>query len=172
MDVASVVPDLHRLDETPKDALACAIWSDERPFAGVAGLIDFRLAGRLSRLALRRFISGKRGELLCVPGRPRLPFDKILVVGMGERADFDEKAFRLVFARLIDALVGLRVTSAAIELPGRADGSLPPERASEFYVEWAREHPFARSVCLIEEHDAHKKFTKHIEDLERRRRAP
>lgn len=170
MAVAQIQPDLHRLDESPKEALACAIWSDERPFAGVAGLVDFRFAGRLSRLAERRFISGKSGELLCMPGRPRLPFEKIVVIGLGERESFTEDAFRSVFGKLVRALNDLKVTSVAVELPGRADGALDVMKASELFFEWAKDDSFASSIALVEEHDAHKLFSKNLEELERKRR--
>jgi len=170
MAVAQILPDLHRLDESPKEALACAIWSDERPFRGVAGLVDFRFAGRLSRLAERRFVSGKACELLCMPGKPRLPFDKIVVIGLGPRESFTDELFHRAFDRLTKALVDLKVANAAIELPGRADGTLDVMKASEFYFEWAKENAFASSVCLVEEHEAHKLFSKNLEDLERKRR--
>src|SRR5262249_732244 len=78
MDVDFVAPDLRRLEAaTQAELVACAIWEDERPMTGLAGLLDWRLAGRLSRLARDGFLAGTLGEVLFVPGRPRLPFEKV-----------------------------------------------------------------------------------------------
>ena len=86
MELRFVPPHLHALDDHPAEVIACAVWSDERPMRGLAGLLDWRLAGRVSRLAKEQFVTGSVGEVLCMQGRPRLPFDKVVVVGAGERA--------------------------------------------------------------------------------------
>jgi len=49
--------------------------------------VDFRLAGRISRLIAGGFATGALGEVLLVPGKPKLPFDKILLFGTGANGD-------------------------------------------------------------------------------------
>ena len=134
MDFRFVAPDLRELDVANAELLACCIWSDVRPVRGTAGLIDFRLAGRLSRLSRERFLLGASGEVLLVPGRPKLPFDKVLVFGLGTRASFSEGAYNGAVNHIARALEGLAVLRAVVELPGRADGALTPERAAELLV--------------------------------------
>lgn len=134
MDFRYVAPDLRELDLAGAELLACCIWSDVRPMLGLAGLLDFRLAGRLSNLARASFLEGARGDVVLVPGRPRLPFDKVLVFGLGPRPAFDEAAYAEVVGHISRALEELCIARAIVELPGRADGTLAPERAAELLV--------------------------------------
>ena len=71
IELRFVAPDLRRLDEVGSEVVVCGIWKDERPFTGLACLLDWRLAGRLSRLAKQGFLVGDVGEVLVVPARPR-----------------------------------------------------------------------------------------------------
>ena len=73
MDLRFVPPDLRRLDEAGAELLACCIWSDQWPMRGLAGLLDWRLAGRLSALAREAFLLGELGEVLWRIGDAR-PF--------------------------------------------------------------------------------------------------
>jgi len=129
-----VAPDLRELDLSTAELLACCIWSDVRPVRGTAGLLDFRLAGRLSGLSRERFMGGARGEVLCVPGRPKLPFEKVLLFGLGDRASFSDLGYTDAVRHVSRTLEELRVVRAVVELPGRADGALTPERAAELLV--------------------------------------
>jgi Cytosol aminopeptidase family, N-terminal domain len=135
VDLRFVAPDLRRLDEASGEVLACGVYKDVRPFRGLAGLVDFRLAGRMSRLAKKGFLLGDIGEVVVVPVRPRLPFEKLLAYGMGPFAAFDEAAFRTVLARILDAISGLQAKSAVLELPGTTDRLVPPERTTEILFE-------------------------------------
>ncbi len=134
MEFRFVAPDLRELDVASAELLACCIWSDVRPVRGTAGLIDFRLAGRLSRLSRERFLEGSTGEVLLVPGRPKLPFDKVLVFGLGPRPGFSDVGYADAVRHIGRALEHLHVVRAVVELPGRADGALTAERAAELLV--------------------------------------
>jgi hypothetical protein len=134
VDFRFLAPTLRELDTATAELLACCIWSDVRPMPGLAGLLDFRLAGRLSGLSRDQFLGGANGEVLFVPGRPRLPFEKVLVFGLGPSSAFDEKTFQSVVGHMSRALEELHVVRAVVELPGRADGRIPPERAAELLV--------------------------------------
>src|SRR5215472_14471613 len=90
-------PELRRLDEAKVELCACSIWSDERPMRGLAGLLDWRLGGRLSALVKSGFLQGELGESLLMPGKPHVSFEKVLVVGLGSRTRFDDGTFRQSF---------------------------------------------------------------------------
>jgi len=134
VDFRFVPPDLRKLDQTSGEVVACSIWQDQRPLTGLAGLLDWRLAGRLSMLARDTFLAGVLGEVLFVPGKPRLPFDKVLVLGLGARAEFGDEPFRVALRRLVLTLEGLNVRRAIVELPGRGDQAIAPERAAELVL--------------------------------------
>lgn len=135
IDLRFVARDLRRLDEVSAEVVACGVYRDLRPLGGLAGLVDWRLAGRLSALVKRGFLVGEVGELLAMPVRPRLGFDKLLVVGLGTRGGFGDATYRRVLERLLDALSGLQVKKAVLELPGRGDGAIDPERAAEILLD-------------------------------------
>lgn len=163
-----VGPDLRRVDEAGAEVVACGIWRDERPFTGLAGLLDWRLAARLSRLAKQAFLQGEVGEVLVLPARPRLPFDKLLAFGLGPRASFGDAVFRQVLARVLDALSGLQVKKAVVELPGRGDRAIDAERAADVLFDVIGEDE--RDVLsFVEDADDQKRIEKRV--LDRRRTA-
>lgn len=135
MDLRFTTPDLKALDQVGTEILVCGLTLDERPPQGVAGLIDWRLAGALSRLMLKGFVTGALGEALLLPGKPKLPFDKIVFVGLGRKAEFEEALYRSVVQRILRTLEQLRARAAVVELPGRHFGALPPERAADILLE-------------------------------------
>ena len=48
MDFRFLPAEPRHMDEASVELCACSIWSDERPVRGFAGLLDWRLGGRLS----------------------------------------------------------------------------------------------------------------------------
>lgn len=149
-----VEADLRAIDGASGELIACAVFADERPLRGLAGLLDWRLAGKLSALARSGFLTGAHDEVVLVPGRPRLPFEKILVLGLGARTAFDDDVIRQALARLASALEGLRVKRALVELPGRASGCATPERAAELLLECAEGALEDEMWTLVDERDA------------------
>jgi hypothetical protein len=167
LDLRFVAPDLRRLDEASAEVVACAVFKDERPLRGLAGLLDWRLAGRLSRLAKETFLQGDALEVLALPVRPRLPFDKALVIGLGPRASFDETTYRKAVVRLFDALSGLHVKKALVELPGRGSDAIPVERAAEILLDVLGEDE-RDALVLVEQPEAQKKIEKQLQDKRQR----
>ena len=137
MELRFLQPDARCLDETGVEVCVCAIWSDERPVRGLAGLLDWRFGGRLSALLKSGFVRGDLGEVLLVPGKPHVPFEKVLVVGLGPRQAFAEGSFCRAMTRIASALEGMRIGRAVIELPGRATEAIDPERAVALMFECA-----------------------------------
>ena len=170
MEFRFVPPDLRKLDETSAELIACSMWRDERPMRGLAGLLDWRLAGKISKLARESFIEGELGEVLFVPGRPRLPFDKIIVLGLGKKDAFGDGPFREAVTRLLRTLEGLHVRRAVVELPGRGAGAIEPERATEIVLECAADSPDHDAWWLVEEAEAQGRISARAQDERRRAR--
>lgn len=168
MDFRFVPPELGKLDDVSAELVACSIWQDERPLTGLAGLLDWRLAGRLSKLARESFLAGQLGEVLFLPGRPRLPFDKVLVLGLGPRASFGDEPFREAVKRLVKTLDGLHVRRAVVELPGRGDDAVTPERAAELVLEQVERLPDHDGWVLVEPAETQKRIAQRAQDERRR----
>jgi hypothetical protein len=151
MDVRFLPPESRRLEEASAEVCACAIWSDERPVRGFAGLLDWRLGGRLSALLKSGFVRGDRGEALLLPGKPHVPFEKVLVVGLGARSAFGDGTFREAVARIARSLEGMRVRRAVVELPGRGTEAIDAEHAFALALECAGASPEHDAWWLVED---------------------
>jgi len=156
MDLRFAPPQLRKLDLLGTEVIVAAIAADERPPHGVAGLVDWRLAGRVSALLESGFAQGVVGEVVLIPGRPKLPFDKVLLFGIGPRQDFNEAIFRTVVVRILKTLEGLRARTAVVELPGRHFDGIAPQRAADILLENAGARP--------EEADAQQRDIEHKRD--------
>lgn len=170
MELLFVSPELSELDALESEVLACAVWQDVRPAGGVAGLCDWRLGGRISELFRSGQLVGEIGEVMLVPGRPRLAFDKILLFGSGPRRAFDEDRFREVMRHMLATIDGLGTRVAVTQLPGRQNDVIRPERAADMLLE-AVAHDAARRAdvwTLVEPTDARRRIQQHM--VEERRR--
>lgn len=130
--------ELAKWSASPADALVLPIFSDVRPLRGAAGLADWRLCGRISRMLKSGRVGGKNGEtILFPPSRARLPFSRILLFGVGEAAGFQETAYIAEAARIRAVLKNAGLSSYAIQLPGRCVGSLSAARSLELWLDIA-----------------------------------
>jgi hypothetical protein len=121
--------DLVRWDQAPAgDLFAVPISTDVRPLRGPAGLLDWRLNGRLSHWLREERFAGEPGEKLLMPTQ-RVPWSAVLAVGVGASTAFDEERFRTALTIVLGAARGLRLQRLAIALPGRDLGRVEPERA-------------------------------------------
>jgi hypothetical protein len=132
-------------------ALALGVFTDERPLRGAAGLCDWRLCGRLSRLLRADRVSGREDEVVLLPpARARLPFSRLMLFGLGEQGGFDERRYRVQVARMRDVLERAGVRSYALQPPGRSSGLIAPRRALELWQEQARQDGFEHDVMIVE----------------------
>ena len=168
MDLRFSTPELRKLDLLGTEIIVSTIASDERPPHGVTGLLDFRLAGRISRQIQAGFATGKVGEVLLIPGKPKLPFDKILLFGIGKRSEFNDPVFRTVLNKILRTLEGLRVRTAVVELPGRHFDAISPERAADILLESTGGQKEHDVWTLIEPAEAQRAITQHM--IQERRR--
>jgi hypothetical protein len=112
--------ELQRWDQAPPgDALCVPVWTDVRPLRGAAGLLDWRMCGRLSTMLASGKVTGAEGEQTLFPSAHRLPWRLVLALGAGPRRDFSERRFAACVRRAFDAAKGLGARRLALALPGR-----------------------------------------------------
>jgi leucyl aminopeptidase len=127
--------DLHRWDRGPAaDALLIPVWSDVRPLRGAAGLLDWRLCGRLSQMIRDGRFSGAAGEKLLLATN-RIPWQRVLAVGLGDSKSFDDDGLRQAIDCGLEALRRLGGHSLAIALPGRDMDLIRPDRAMRGFLD-------------------------------------
>ncbi len=168
MDLRFIAPHLRRLDRANTEVLVATTLIDERPPHGVAGLMDWRLSGRISQLMLDGFATGKLDEVLLLPGKPQMPFDKLLLFGAGSRVDFGERVFRQVLDRILSTLEGLRARAAVVELPGRHFGGVTADQATAILLETASSHPDHDVWTLVETPEAQRVISQQLVQERRR----
>jgi hypothetical protein len=168
VELRFTLPSLRKLDLLGTEVILAGVASDETPPQGLAGLLDWRLAGRISKLIERGFVTGKVAEVVLVPGKPKLPFDKVLLFGVGSRADFSEPVYRVVVEKMLGTLEGLRARSAVVELPGRHFDGIRPDRAADILLECAGSKPMHDTWTLAETLESQRLVTQHM--IQERRR--
>jgi hypothetical protein len=132
----SVLPlDLARWDESERDCLALPIFKDDRPLRGAAGLADWRLCGRLSRLIKNNRASAEAGETLLLPPGRRLRFRRLMWFGLGESKGYSDERFKKDLAWIVDVVGKAGVSDWALQPPGRASGLIGARRAVELILD-------------------------------------
>ena len=154
----SVLPlDLARWDETQRDALVLPVFRSDRPLRGAAGLVDWRLCGRLSRLIKANRATGDAGETILLPPGRRLRFSKILWFGLGDAKGYSDARFKHDLGWISDVVARAGITEWALQAPGRASGLIGARRAVELILDDASLAD--RTLTLLEDPAGQKDIT-------------
>jgi hypothetical protein len=145
VDVAEL--GLPALDALDADAIAVLV-GPERPLQGLAGFVDWRLCGALSRAIRAGRYGPESGEALLLTTGGRLPVPRAFCFGLPVASGAELRGGALANAceRVCDAL--RKAGSAAFA------SALPPHRAEDaplaarLWLEAALRHPVPRQVLL------------------------
>lgn len=118
MDLSFYPLTLEAIDQAAAESLCLFVAADERPLTGLAGLADWRLSGRLSRLLRSGLLTGDAGEAVLTPPGSRLSFQKLFLFGMGKTDQTEEQLASRV-AEALRKLAQAGVQQAALQLPSR-----------------------------------------------------
>ncbi len=105
-------------------------FNDERPLRGGAARADWRLCGGLSKRILSGDLSGKSGEAFLIGCDRALRSPRLLVVGLGDRRDFDRVRLSDETCAAIGRCDGLRCSEIALSPLGIAPDDLPRHAAA------------------------------------------
>ncbi len=122
------------LDTLGCDTLVCTIFDEERPLQGLAGLIDWRMNGWLSRQIRAGIATSAPRELILTPGSRQFSVPRILCIGLGSKKDFSPDVFRSASLVGLRALVRLPANRVALELPGGERHQLGPRKALDMWL--------------------------------------
>jgi len=132
----SVLPlDLARWDEAQRDCLVLPVFRDDRPLRGAAGLADWRLCGKLSRLLRASRATAEPGETMLLPPGRRLRFQRILWFGLGDAKGYNDDRFRRDLHWILDVVTRAGAKDWAVQAPGRASGLIGARRAVEIILD-------------------------------------
>jgi len=97
----------------------------ERGELGTQGAaLDRSVRGRVRRLLASGDFSGRAGESMLLPDVPGLASARLLLIGLGNKAQYHRRAWRRALHGAIGALARTRIASAAIALERPASGDL------------------------------------------------
>lgn len=131
----SVLPlDLARWDEAQRDCLVLPVFRDDRPLRGAAGLADWRLCGKLSRLLRDRRATAEAGETLLMPPGRRLRFQRIMWFGLGDAKGYNDERFRKHLTWIHEVVSRAGIKDWTLQAPGRASGLIGARRALEIIL--------------------------------------
>ena len=109
--------DLEGLEGLHSEALGVFCWSDLRPLAGVAGFLDWRLCGALSRALISEQFRGDVNESMLMPVQSRLHLQRVFVFGLGQIREFNRERAVEVCGAAIDVLVKAGVEKICLAVP-------------------------------------------------------
>ena len=135
MALSVLLLDLARWDESARDCLVLPVFRDDRPLRGAAGLADWRLCGRLSRLLKSNRATAEAGETMMLPPGRRLRFKRVLWFGLGEAKGYTDDRLRKDLTWIAGVVKDAGVTDWAVQAPGRASGLIGARRAVEIILE-------------------------------------
>lgn len=118
METTVAEEDLEHLDALDADTLLLFFPEEDGPLQGLAGLVDWRLTGRLSRYLMRGWFTGAVGEKLLMPTHGRLVPIRVLGVGVGPREKLDLDGVEAAAEIAGKALKEAKVRAVACALPG------------------------------------------------------
>ena len=140
--------DLARWDCGPGgDALAVPVWSDVLPLRGAAGLLDWRLCGRLSQMIHDGRFSGAVGEKLLLATN-RVRWQRVLALGVGASDVFGEEHLRQAIECCLEAVRRIGGRSLALALPGRDIDRIRPDCAMRSFLDALAESERANGTWL------------------------
>jgi hypothetical protein len=160
------------LDQLQVELIVLPFFSDERPLTGAAGLIDWRLCGALSRKLLAGHLDGHFGDKGMIAGPPKLKVEGLLLIGLGSIASFDRSVAKRACALIAKALRDSKVTTAAIELPGRSLDLIPALEVMQLWLGASRNDETLEELSIIERSEEHRALASLLDGLRRRSESP
>lgn len=167
-------PDLHQIDGVEFDTMILSFFEEEKPVKGLAGLVDWRLNGKINRLIKLGNLSGRFRESMLMPSSGRLPCRRLCLFGLGSAGEFNQPKIREASWFIMDTLRRLQTESWAMALPGSSmQGASFRMRAEILLEEYLRVFSVGRQipetrVFLIEPQNQHKELTDLVSYFSRR----
>ncbi|WP_373049377.1 M17 family peptidase N-terminal domain-containing protein [Vulgatibacter sp.] len=137
---------LDGLDGLGVPDLVAFVAEDERPLRGLAGLVDWRLCGALTRQVKAEHFAGRAGDALLTVSGGRLPAGRIFLFGVGPSASVVKGRPGAWLHEALDAVARAGGMRIALALP--AWGDVPVNVLARALTEAARDAGLEQVVLL------------------------
>ncbi|MFA6035066.1 MAG: M17 family peptidase N-terminal domain-containing protein [Myxococcota bacterium] len=169
LPISTVQPDLPALDQVNDDALVALIFEGDQPPRGLAGLIDWRTDGTISRMAARGKITGEIGECVLFSTNNRTSCGFILFMGLGPRRELNAERLRTVGALAREKLLRAKVARFAFGLPPLDGTAVTWNEAFSIWLQEVCLQAGWEGVTIIDDAERVRKFTLTMPETLRRR---
>ncbi|MDH3653940.1 MAG: hypothetical protein OEN21_06715 [Myxococcales bacterium] len=169
-DFISAAPE--SLDELQTEVIVLPFFSDERPLRGAAGLIDWRLCGALSRKLMAGYLQGTLGEKAMLANPGTLKSERVLLIGLGDSASFDQGVAQKACQLIAEALREAKVSTAALALPGRSVGLVTALEAMQVWLAASPVDSALEELSIIELAQEHRALDTLFDGLRRQAESP
>ena len=123
------------IQDIEADILLLFHLQDELAPRGRLGQVDWILCGAVSRLRARGKFAGERGASALLAPNGKLKAARILVVGLGHKADLSVVSLYRSAYQAAQAILNLRCTHLAMEPPYRAFPREAPASVQQTFIE-------------------------------------
>ncbi len=127
-------PTLQGLDGLDVDVLAVAVFQRDRPLPDLAGLVDWRLNGQVSRVLRAGRFNGELGESVLLPCGDRIGANRFVLFGLGDELAYTEGRFAEAAEWLWGISARMLATSVAMPFPGGHRSTIGPRRSARLLV--------------------------------------
>jgi len=124
-----------RLEEIRTDVLVLFHPEDEPAPRGRLGRLDWILLGAFSRLRARGKFTGERGTSALLSPNQKVKAERVLVMGLGRRADFSMTAFYRLSYETARTVLDLHCSQISLDLPFRLFPHEAPEKLRHAFLE-------------------------------------
>jgi hypothetical protein len=136
------------VERVQTEVLALGVFEDVRPLSGPAEEVDWIFGGVLSRLILEGKIRGGTGESVLLAARSKLPAEKVLVVGLGRRDQFNLSSMMIALRSTLEQIRKLNARRGVMEFFGILDCPIDIRQAVEGMLTLLRGEPAAEALDL------------------------
>lgn len=131
------------------DAACLFVFADERPLQGLAGYIDWRLCGALSRILLEGRFVGEFGDALLFPVRRNISFSRIFCFGAGQGSQITRKSFSVLARKACETLSLAGSQAFIAELPPAHLPHLEEEERAKIFLEEGVSRFSGQQILLV-----------------------
>ena len=116
-------------------AVVVDVYQDPAELRGAAAAVDEALLGLVTAAVKQCGFAGKVGETMVLPTQGRLGSPRVVLAGVGPRAELDYAQLRRATAAAVRAAARAGATSVATWVPGAGSFGLEPGQAARATVE-------------------------------------
>lgn len=116
------------------DIIILGFLKDVMPLRGIASDIDWVYSGAISRMIMEGKISGAGGEALLMSTGDKMKTPRLLLLGLGEKANFSYDTILEFSTNLTERLRELKLVGGAVEIPADPESRLDRLRSFDSFI--------------------------------------